>query len=441
MNFWEDIIVKQKVDPRIRTRMMRADDVEQVISVIIFTKNLECKTIEENIYKLNGKIKYKLPLIRAIAVEMPYKYIKNIAMSREVIYVSDDVEVQGLLDIASPTVKAPECQRQGYTGEGITAAILDTGVYPHPDLVQPKNRIIGFKDFINGINKPYDDNGHGTHVAGDMAGNGLSSQGKYTGIAPNVNLVVAKVLNNEGNGSTSDIVAGMQWVVDNKNKYGIRILSLSLGSAPSPLSTIDPMLMAVKSVWNSGIVVVAAAGNSGPKEGTIVSPGISPIIITVGAADDKGTVSANDDIVAPFSSRGVYRKCKNIDKPDVVAPGVNITSLAADTTYLPSAAIDMHESSHEVAVARKGKQNNIAKKGEYKTMSGTSFATPIVSGAIALLLQKNPKLTPDDVKNIVLASAIKLKDQPKTAQGKGMINIETMLAKANYQSKHPFSKL
>ncbi|MDK2991819.1 MAG: serine protease AprX [Clostridiales bacterium] len=427
MSLWSNVLIQRKVDPYILMHMMRTDSMEQTVSVIIFAKDLANKVTEEAIYKANGRIKYKLPLIKAYAVELSYKHIKNLALLKDVVYISNDANVKCFLDIARPEVKAPQCHRAGYNGRGVTIAILDTGIYPHPDLIQPKNRIIGFKDLINGINRPYDDNGHGTHVAGDAASNGISSNGKYKGIAPASNLVGIKVLDENGSGNVSDIVAGMQWATDNKDKYGIRVMSMSLGSN-KVFAGIDPMMIAVKAVWDRGIVVVAAAGNSGPKDNTIASPGISPVIITVGAADDKGTPAIDDDIVAPFSSRGTFRRCRRVDKPDIVAPGVNITSLAADTDYRADITASNKHNPNDAIAAGTHKKSIAISSAKYKTMSGTSFATPIVSGAISLLLQKSPSLTPDEVKKIVLSSGNPLKDQPRNAQGNGIIDIEKMLA-------------
>lgn len=190
---------------------------------------------------------------------------------------------------------------------------------------------MAFRDFVNNRQSPYDDHGHGTFVAGVAAGNGYSSGGKYRGIAPEANIIGVKVMDKDGSGNSSDIVAGMQWVVDHQQEYNVRIMSLSLGAKPSN-SRFDPLAAAVEAVWKKGIVVVAAAGNSGPKQNTIATPGISPMILTVGAVDDKRTPDYKDDVIADFSSRGPVNGRQV--KPDLVAPGVNITAAKTDKSYV-----------------------------------------------------------------------------------------------------------
>src|SRR5690606_31430974 len=170
--------------------------------------------------------------------------------------------------------------------------------------IMPRSRIVAFKDFVNKKQSAYDDNGHGTFVAGAAAGNGYSSVGRYTGVAPMADIISVKVMNSKGEGNSSDILAGMQWVVDNKERFNIKIMSLSLGSKAVGRAYSDPLAVAAGSVWNRGITVIAAAGNSGPESGTITTPGVNNKVITVGAVDDKRTVDIKDDTIAKFSSRG-----------------------------------------------------------------------------------------------------------------------------------------
>jgi len=223
------------------------------------------------------------------------------------------------LDVVNASTRLDELKT---TGKGISIAILDTGVAPHPDI---ENKIVAFKDFVNDKEAPYDDNGHGTHVAGDAAGTGVSSGGKYKGTAPDASIVGVKVLNNDGGAKVSDIIEGIDWVIQNRDKYNIRIINMSIG-VPSAGFQFDPIDKAVERAVNAGIVVVAAAGNEGPKMGTIGgAPGNSPLALTVGAIDDKNTIDKSDDEIAPFSSRGPTMD--GITKPDLVAPGTNIISL------------------------------------------------------------------------------------------------------------------
>ena len=262
-----------------------------------------------------------------------------------------------------------------------------------------------FKDFINKKRSAYDDNGHGTFVAGVAAGNGYSSTGQYTGVAPMADLIAIKVMNGKGQGSSSDILAGMQWVIDNRKRFNIRVMSLSLGSEAVGNAYSDPLAVAVGRVWDMGITVVAAAGNSGPKSGTITTPGVSEKIITVGAVDDKRTVDIKDDTIAEFSSRGPVGI--RGQKPDIVAPGVDIISLNTDKSYVSGT-------------------RPLPLRQQYRKMSGTSVSTPIVAGGVAVLLEKNPDLPPDHVKKLIMDSGRSL-SADIYEQGRGLIDIKNLI--------------
>ncbi|MFC7391781.1 S8 family peptidase [Scopulibacillus cellulosilyticus] len=319
-----------------------------------------------------------------------------------------DREVHALLNVAVPTIHADNVKKNNttLTGKGINIAIVDTGIYPHKDL---EGRIIHFKDFVGNKTKPYDDNGHGTHCAGDAAGNGALSEGKYAGSAPEANLIGVKVLNKMGSGSLSTIIDGVQWCIDynedDNHEHKIDIISMSLGGSPEKMNSedSDPMVSIVEKAWDSGIVVCVAAGNEGPDPKTISSPGLSNKVITVGAMDDKNTNNTNDDIIAKFSSRGptIY----GVEKPDIVAPGVNIISLRS-----PSSFLDKTQKSSRV-------------DENYLSLSGTSMATPICAGAVALLLESQKDLTPDQVKEMLIKGAKKLGDDPNV-YGAGYVDVE-----------------
>ncbi|MGG3575398.1 S8 family peptidase [Bacillus gobiensis] len=298
-------------------------------------------------------------------------------------------KVNTLLDIGVQSSHAKEVVRnnQTLTGKGVTIAVIDTGIHPHADL---KGRIRGFVDFISHKKEPYDDNGHGTHCAGDVAGNGESSSGQYKGPAPEADLIGVKVLNKMGSGSLETIIQGIEWCMEFNEQYPddpIDIISMSLGSEALNYENEqeDPMVKAVEEAWNSGITVCVAAGNSGPEPKTISSPGISGKVITVGAFDDRDTEGASDDGVASFSSRGPTIYGKN--KPDILAPGVNIISLRSPNSYL-----DKLQKSARVGTA-------------YMTMSGTSMATPICAGIAALILQQKPDAGPNEVKRLLIEGA------------------------------------
>ncbi|WP_077324425.1 S8 family peptidase [Virgibacillus siamensis] len=314
-----------------------------------------------------------------------------------------DREVTAYLDVASPSIHARQLNEQGLTGKDVNIAIVDTGIYPHEDLTQPSNRIVAFKDFVNNRTEPYDDNGHGTHCAGDAAGNGYTSSGTYRGPAPEAGVIGVKVLNQMGSGSLSTIVSGVQWCIDHKDEHQIDVISLSLGAQADESNCNDPLVQIVEQAWAAGIVVCVAAGNSGPDKRTIGTPGISSQVITVGAIDDRNTVDRSDEQIASFSSRGPA--CGEESKPDLLAPGVNIISLRAPGSFLDK-------------TAKSGRVDQ-----NYFSLSGTSMATPICAGVVALVLQNNSGFSPDQVKQNLLNSAV---DQglPPYAQGAGYIDAE-----------------
>ncbi|MBU5437994.1 S8 family serine peptidase [Tissierella sp. MSJ-40] len=387
-----------KLCPILSAKVM-AQSREELPVIIQFNKN--SSNLKENISNLSTKIKSNLPLIEGFAGHMTTDIIYKLANSPEVDYISFDSKVYTLLDIATPTMEAYFPHEKGYEGEGITVAVIDTGVAPHEDLTRPDNRIIGFKDFVNGKDSPYDDNGHGTHVAGIIGGNGYASKGKYTGVAPKSNILGIKALDENGSGNTSDIIAALSYAVETKNKYNTRIINLSLGSPPNNSCQKDPLCKAAQEAVKNGLIVITAAGNSGPNEGTILSPGISSEVITVGAVDDKRTIDPSDDTIASFSSRGPTKD--GLIKPDIVAPGVNIKSLSN------------------------------TKLDGYLALSGTSMATPLISGSVALLLNKNANLSPREVKNKIARSCIDLNDS-KENQGAGMLNLKILFDDGVQQS-------
>ena len=270
----------------------------------------------------------------------------------------------------------------GDTGQGVTVAVLDTGIDNLPDF---SGRLVGGVDLTGG-NNPYQDSyGHGTFVAGLIAGNGSSSNGQYSGEAPGANLVSIKVAGADGTTHLGTLISGLQWAADHQARYGIKILNISLGLKPSQSTVINPLDRAVEAVWNSGIAVVVSAGNAGPFNGTILSPGDDPLVITVGALDDMGTASVSDDEMTDFSSVGPTSPDGWV-KPDLVTSGRSVVSLAA-----PGSTIyDSNPS------ARVGPANFVG--------SGTSFSAAITSGAAALVLADNPGLSPNQIKARLLGN-------------------------------------
>ena len=247
-------------------------------------------------------------------------------------------------------IRAEQIYRRGILGQGVGVAVLDTGVYLHPDLVQ---QIKSFHDLIEHRSQPYDEHGHGTHVAGIIAGAGRHP---WHGIAPACQLHIYKVLDQNGNGKIENTCRAIQEILtwNQKNPGMIRILNISVGMMlhVQPKSQ-KKLLKAVETAWDHGVIVVAAAGNNGPAPGSVTSPGISRKVITVGSLD------------APYSGRGPTKSC--VVKPEILMPGSNILSCA----------------NHSDGYTRK---------------RGTSMATPIITGMLALLISKYPGLKPNEVK-------------------------------------------
>ncbi len=352
----------------------------------------------------------KLHVIQAIHTTLPCYALNQLCRCQHVKKVYTDRKKHVHLNCATPTVGANIAQQSGWTGKGIGIAVLDTGVYQHPDLTKPTNRIKAFKDFIQFKTKPYDDYGHGTHCAGDAASNGYQSRGKYKAPAPDAHVIGVKVLDKHGGGRDSNIIQGIQWCIQNKNRYQIRILSLSFGGQAELPYQKDPVCQAIQQAVKQGLVVVTSAGNEGPKSKTIDSPGISPDTITVGATNDRRKVSPTQNKLAKYSSRGPT--LDGLAKPDLVAPGSSIISLLAPNSVL----------------AKKRKKQRVGKW--YLKMSGTSMSTPIVAGIIAQLLQKEPQLTPIEVKRKLIQHATSL-GLSRNLQGSGLINSRFMALNHN----------
>ena len=272
-----------------------------------------------------------------------------------------------------------------YTGKGIGVVMLDTGIYPHIDF---GDRIWGFCDFVSNKKQIYDDNGHGTCVAGILGGSGAASGGRYRGMAPECGLVALKVLDRFGNGSRVDVLRAFSWIIKNREQYRIRVVNISVGTTYRTRNDHDDLVRGVEKLWDEGLVVVAAAGNQGPDPGSVTAPGCSKKIITVGSSDMLTGERA-------VSGRGPTFEC--VCKPDLVAPGKRITACAP------------------------GKGN------PYGVKSGTSMSTPLVSGAVALALQKDPLLTNVDIKMMLRDSYVDM-GLPRNLQGWGKFDCKKFLS-------------
>ena len=416
---------ERKLDPglveqlRNSRKVSKNDTSNNEIPIIVYLKNNCDEDKKDDLLKAcnvdsHNKLGKKLHSINGVKGHLTPDKIEQIKDHEAVDRIFYDRIVTSFLDIACEQTGAVKVREQlNLTGNGVTIAVIDTGIHPHDDLTSPTNRIIAFHDLINGESEPYDDNGHGTHCAGDAAGNGSLSNGKYIGPAPEASIIGLKVLDEQGSGRLSTIIEGLEWCIDHKEEHNIRIISLSLGAPAYESFRDDPLSLAAQQAWHQGIVVCAAAGNSGPTAATISTPAIDPFIITVGSTDDKNTLERSDDYIAEYSSRGPT--IDTLIKPDIYAPGTNIISLLAPGSSIESELPEMIIDEN------------------YIQLSGTSMATPICAGIIALMLEANPKLSPNDIKSILKATA-----HPTLDDIWGYIEAESAIRMArNYQQQTP----
>lgn len=371
-----------KIDDSLKKKIITLKkDSSENVELIVNVANIE-KAISYIEKFAIGKI-IPLPIVSAVAFTAPYSKVLSIAKSENVKRVSASFKVCSMV-YASKKIVGTNSLEKSSVQEFHSVVVIDTGIYPHIDFCLGKNRIIKFVDLINGRDVPYDDNGHGTFVSGVLGGNSIVS--KYSGFDNKCNLIVIKAIDSDGETSSIKILQAMQWVLDNSKKFNIKVVCMSFGSV---LSTgVDALMYGAEILWDNGIVVVSAGGNSGPDSATIMSPGASRKIITVGSM----TKTLDGYKVADFSSRG---PAFNYYKPDMVVPGVDIISCNVFS-----------------------KTN----KKFYTTMSGTSVSTPMVAGVASLMLGINPKLTPQQIKYILVNSCKKITGD-RNAEGFGRLDL------------------
>ena len=340
---------------------------EEKIDALVRVRNpLQLGLLEHNFDVIKS-----YPFIRSVGIKCGLNEAIRLERMQEVEYVSAQSTVFALSD-SNENINEKAYSNGMFsqypvakfskelTGEGVTLCVMDTGINPHCDLSVPKNRIVHFEDMVGGEDMPYDDNGHGTFVAGVACGDGLTCAREVVGVAPKANVLGIKVIGDKGESGTFKILDGMQWLFDNFRQYGVKVVCMSFGA--EPLSYADPLKIGVEMLSRSGLIVVAAAGNSG--ENSLKSPAISNEIIAVGAVD-------KEDRIAEFSSRGVYQGAK---RPDVYADGIKVKGIKAG--------------------------------GSYTYMSGTSVAAPYVAGACCLLCEKYKNITPYQAKQAVLRHSL-----------------------------------
>lgn len=385
---------------------------------------------EQLVEELGGEVGIHIALVDGFAASVPADGVDVLRHAPGVHSITTNSPVKLLSSTFDPTTDpgstlgvvnsmgAPAFWRQGIYGDGVDVALIDSGVAPVNGLTYP-GKVVHGPDLSPESQSPaldhLDTYGHGTHLAGIIAGrdDGLTNPAAYTkdtfvGVAPGARIVSVKAADVGGSTDITQLLAAIDWVVQNRNSHGmnIRVLNLSFGTDSTQDYRVDPLTYAVEQAWHKGIVVVAAGGNDGPGTTSLTNPAYDPYVIAVGGADGRGTKTVTDDVIGDFSSNGSETR-----RPDLVAPGKSIVSLKSPGSYADVAHPEGHVG------------------GRFMRASGTSQAAAVVSGAAALLLQQRPNLTPDQVKALLTATASPLANAHATAQGGGMLNL-TSVARA-----------
>ncbi len=362
--------------------------------------------------RAGGELHGQLGLIGSVAASLTPAQIRQLSNDASVGRVLLDPPVHasalptfdgGSTPVVFPqAVGAPVAWQRGYTGKGVGVALLDSGIADDPALGR---RVRQRVDLVSASSPERGDPaGHGTHLAGIIA----AQANGYRGVAPDADLVSVRVLDADGRGLVSTVIRGLEWTIRHRQDQRIRVAVLALSAPTTGSYESDPLAAAVEIAWHSGLVVVTASGNGGPSSGTVGSPGVDPLAITVGATDDAGTADTTDDAVPSFSGRGPTSD--GLAKPDLVAPGRKIVSLR-----VPGSTLDRELASH-----REGTDGF--------RLTGTSMSTAVVAGVAADVLQQRPLLQPDQVKALLTRSATRLTGVDAAAQGAGSVNLAAALA-------------
>ncbi|HZU22699.1 MAG TPA: S8 family serine peptidase, partial [Terriglobales bacterium] len=342
-----------------------------------------------SVVSAGGKLLSEIPIVNNVVALVNGTGLLNLSNDPTVVYISKDRQLSTLLSNAAPAINAQAAWNAGYTGAGVGVALIDSGVNSHKDLTSSgflgltTSRIVYSQDFVPGTWSAADQYGHGTHIAGLIAGNGASSTGSaytrtFKGIAPGANIVNLRVLDANGAGTDSQLISALMTAIALKSTYNIRVINLSLGRPVYESYRLDPVCQAVEMAWKKGIVVVVAAGNNGRYQptagyGTITSPGNDPYVITVGAMKPMGTPDRTDDLIASYSSKGPTA-VDHIVKPDLVAPGnLLVSTETASTSLYASEPANRVPLSYYLAGG-----SSTTSSTTYFTLSGTSMAAGVV---------------------------------------------------------------
>jgi subtilisin family serine protease len=432
------------VSPFLRQSLQRVKSGED-IKVIIQLNASPSSRLNALLQRKGIRVKGRFANFQAMALEIPSTTLDELARFPEISYISRDEEIgssghvtqtTGTDDIRTETTTATTINSLGlpvitsstkiFDGSGVGIAIIDSGIDPtHKNLL---GRITFNRDFT-GENRTDDPFGHGSHVGGMAAG----KNNIYGGIANGASILNLRVLNSKGTGSASALLASLNWVLANRAAYNIRIVNLSLGAPAIESYKNDPLCKAARQLVDAGIIVVAAAGNNGKNSagqkiyGQIHSPGNEPSVLTVGASNTFGTDSRADDNIASFSSRGPTRSYwtdvnnvnhyDNLVKPDLVAPGNKIINTMSDVSATFSNQLVIDNPLLDAKVAS-------FENKRMMFLSGTSMAAPAAAGTVALLLQANPKLTPNMVKVLLTYTAQPISGFNTFEQGAGQLNVK-----------------
>jgi serine protease AprX len=385
----QQFLAMRKLAPGLEQMNLQARS-DKICQVMIETAGFRTERIWSFVEANQGRLEQEIKLIPIVTATLPTALLPELVRLAPVVKVWENTQVKILAEERPlPVYNGILAGEYRYTGEGVTIAVLDTGIAPHEDLIYPENRILAWNDLVGAQTAPYDDHGHGTHVAGLIAGNGRASRGRYKGVAPGARLVGLKVLDNFGCGRLSDLILGIEWCLGNRAALRIRIINLSLGTRSQSNYEHDPLCRAVALAWKKGIVICAAAGKTGLAYRDTDSPGGNQQIITVGNVNYQKPLTTNDERLQQW--RKPAGVAPNFIIPDLVASGTNVVAVKRD--------------------------------GGYCTYNGASAAVSLVSGGAALVLERWPGLQPVQVKRLLKQKAGNA-GLGRQLQGAGLLNLD-----------------